>query len=51
MVKTGPRIGEQWVITEGLKPGDKVVLLGNKMIRPNTIVKPIMVVKDSTLNK
>jgi membrane fusion protein (multidrug efflux system) len=51
MVKTGPRIGEQWVITEGLKSGDKVVLLGNKMIRPNTIVKPIMVVKDSTLNK
>jgi membrane fusion protein (multidrug efflux system) len=48
IVKTGPRIGEQWVITEGLNPGDKVLLLGNKMVRPNTIVNPISASQDST---
>jgi membrane fusion protein (multidrug efflux system) len=47
-IKTGPRIGENWVITEGVKAGDRVVLLGTKVIKPNTLVKPIMVVSDTT---
>ena len=28
-VKTGERIGAMWQITEGLKPGDKVVVEGD----------------------
>ncbi len=47
IVQMGPRVGENWVVKEGLAEGDKVVLLGNKMIRVNTIVTPIMVEKDS----
>ncbi len=47
IVQMGPRVGENWVVKEGLAEGDKVVLLGNKMIRVNTIVTPIMVENDS----
>ncbi|OYU96399.1 MAG: efflux transporter periplasmic adaptor subunit [Bacteroidetes bacterium B1(2017)] len=43
IVKTGVRVGENWVITEGLSEGDKVIILGNKMIKPNSVVAPIMV--------
>lgn len=41
-VKTGSRVGSNWVITEGIKPGDKVALVGNALIKPGTVVKPIL---------
>lgn len=41
-VKTGMRIGSNWVITEGLKPGQKVALVGNALIKPNLPVNPIL---------
>jgi membrane fusion protein (multidrug efflux system) len=41
-VKTGARVGSNWIITEGLKPGDKVALLGNAFIKPGSVVKPLM---------
>lgn len=40
-VKTGQRTGSNWVITEGLKPGEKVALIGNAIIKPGIVVKPI----------
>lgn len=49
VVQPGLRIGESWVINEGVKAGDKVMLLGNKMVRPGSRVKPLMVnLTDST---
>lgn len=41
-VKAGQRVGSNWVITDGLKAGDKVALLGNALIKPGIVVKPIM---------
>ncbi len=41
VVAPGLRIGEQWVINDGLKAGDKVLLLGNKLVRPGTRIKPV----------
>jgi membrane fusion protein (multidrug efflux system) len=41
-VKTGARVGSNWVITEGIKAGDKVALVGNAFIKPGTVVKPLM---------
>jgi membrane fusion protein (multidrug efflux system) len=46
-IKVGPRIGEWWVITEGIQPNEKIVLLGNKVVKPNSVVKPIFA--DSTM--
>ncbi len=41
-VTTGARIGSDWVITEGLKPGEKVALVGNAIIKPGMVIKPLM---------
>jgi len=39
-VKVGARVGENWVITEGLKPGQRVALIGNALIDPKVAVVP-----------
>ncbi len=41
-VKTGDRIGEQWLIADGLKPGDTVVVEGVQRARPGSTVKAVM---------
>jgi membrane fusion protein (multidrug efflux system) len=37
-VKVGERVGKDWVITEGLKPGEKVVVQGFMKVREGTPV-------------
>jgi len=39
-VTTGARVGSNWVITSGLKPGEKVALVGNMIIKPGMTIKP-----------
>jgi membrane fusion protein (multidrug efflux system) len=41
-VKTGSRVGELWVIEEGLKPGDRVIVEGQLRVRPGVTVEPRM---------
>lgn len=41
-VKTGVRSGSNWVVTEGLKAGEKVALIGNAIVKPGMIIKPLM---------
>ncbi|HSQ70791.1 MAG TPA: efflux RND transporter periplasmic adaptor subunit [Rubrivivax sp.] len=40
-VKTGDRIGDQWLVTEGLRAGETVVVEGVQKARPGTVVKPV----------
>jgi len=40
-VKPGPKVGSQWVILEGLKPGEAVVVEGAQRLRDGMEVKPI----------
>lgn len=40
-IKTGPRVGEHWIIEQGLKPGDRVVVEGLLSARPGAPVNPI----------
>lgn len=40
-VKPGRRIGSNWVITEGLKPGERVGMVGNAIIQPGKPVVPV----------
>ena len=42
-VTTGDRIGEQWLIESGLKPGELVVVEGVQKARPGSTVKPVPV--------
>ncbi|MEX6689492.1 efflux RND transporter periplasmic adaptor subunit [Danxiaibacter flavus] len=41
-VKAGVRSGSNWVITEGIKPGEKLALVGNTFIKPGMTIKPVM---------
>jgi membrane fusion protein, multidrug efflux system len=40
-VKTGPRVGESWIIEHGLNPGDRVIVEGLLTARPGSVVHPI----------
>ena len=39
-VKAGERVGSQWVIDEGLKPGERVVVEGVQKVREGQMVNP-----------
>lgn len=39
-VSVGDRVGGDWIITEGLKPGDRVVAEGVQKVRPGAQVNP-----------
>jgi RND family efflux transporter MFP subunit len=39
-VKLGDRIGSKWIVTEGLKPGERVVAEGVQQARPGVQVNP-----------
>src|SRR5229473_4912333 len=39
-VKVGDRVGAMWVVTEGLKPGERIVAEGVQKVRPDTQVNP-----------
>jgi membrane fusion protein (multidrug efflux system) len=41
-VKTGSRVGELWVIEQGLQPGDRVIVEGQLRVRPGVTVEPRM---------
>jgi len=40
-VKTGARLGDQWVITEGVKAGERIVIDGLQKARPGMVVKAV----------
>jgi membrane fusion protein (multidrug efflux system) len=39
-VVTGDRVGEMWIVQQGLKPGDRVVVEGLQKVRPGMVVNP-----------
>lgn len=39
-VKVGDRVGEQWIIKEGLQPSDQVIVEGLQKVREGSPVKP-----------
>lgn len=47
-VKTGEQVGHNWVITEGLKKGDRIVLDGMQKVTPG---KPVKIVSEEEMKK
>jgi membrane fusion protein (multidrug efflux system) len=41
-VKTGDMAGEDFIIAEGLKGGERVIVNGLQKARPGTVVKPVL---------
>lgn len=42
-IRTGARIGELWLVEDGLKAGERIVVDGLQKARPGTVVKPVAV--------
>jgi membrane fusion protein (multidrug efflux system) len=42
IIQTGKRVGSNWIIANGLQQGEKVAVIGNAIIKPNLVVKPVM---------
>jgi membrane fusion protein (multidrug efflux system) len=40
-ITTGDRSGESWIVTQGLQPGDRVVVEGQLRLRPGMLVRQI----------
>lgn len=40
-IRTGARIGELWLVEEGLKASERIVVEGLQKARPGTVVKPL----------
>lgn len=40
MLTTSRTVGDNWLVTGGLKPGDKVIVEGAMMLRPGAVVNP-----------
>ena len=48
-VTPGDRVGSDWIITDGLKPGEHVVAEGSEKLRPGVEVKPKPYVPDNAV--
>ena len=40
-VTVGERVGKLWIVSEGLKPGERVVMEGLLKVRDGAAVKPV----------
>ena len=49
IVNPGERIGPLWIIKEGLKPGERVIVEGLQKVRPGMKVEPKAVVKSQEI--
>lgn len=41
VIKAERTVGEDWLVSDGLKPGDRVILEGLQKARPGTPVKAV----------
>jgi membrane fusion protein (multidrug efflux system) len=53
IIKPGKRVGANWIVSAGLKAGDKVAVIGSTIVKPNIVVtpKPIPWSYDSTMRQ
>jgi membrane fusion protein, multidrug efflux system len=41
LIKVGSRVGSNWIVTDGIKEGDKVVIVGSTFLNPTMVVRPV----------
>ena len=46
IIKTDRAIGDQWLVSDGVAPGDKVIVIGIQSVRPGGVVKAHEVTPD-----
>jgi membrane fusion protein (multidrug efflux system) len=40
-VTTAERVGDAWIVTQGLKSGDRIIVEGQLRVRPGMAVNPL----------
>ncbi len=40
LIKVGSRVGSNWIVTDGIKEGDKIVIVGSTFLNPTMVVRP-----------
>jgi membrane fusion protein (multidrug efflux system) len=40
-IETGPKVGDAWIITKGLKAGDRVAIVGTLSLTPNSKIEAV----------
>lgn len=41
IIETGPKVGDGWIIKKGLKAGDRVAVIGNASLTPNSKIEVV----------
>lgn len=41
VIETGPKVGDGWIIKKGLKAGDRVAVIGNASLTPNSKIEVV----------
>jgi membrane fusion protein (multidrug efflux system) len=41
IVETGAKVGDAWIITKGLNEGDRVAVIGNASLTPNSKIEAV----------
>jgi membrane fusion protein (multidrug efflux system) len=41
VIKIGSAVGNKWVVTDGLKAGERVIVEGLQKVQPGMVVKPV----------
>lgn len=41
IIETGPKVGDGWIITKGLKAGDRVAVIGTASLTPNSKIEAV----------
>jgi membrane fusion protein (multidrug efflux system) len=41
LIKVGSRVGSNWIVTNGIKEGDKIVIVGSTFLNPTMVVRPV----------
>ncbi len=42
LIKVGSRVGSNWIVTNGINEGDKIVIVGSTFLNPTMVVRPVM---------
>jgi membrane fusion protein (multidrug efflux system) len=43
VIQTGQRVGNNWIVTQGLKAGDKLAIVGSAVVNPKVAIKPTLI--------
>lgn len=50
-IKATEAVGDQWLVTEGLKKGDRVIVEGTMKVQPGAVVKPVEAKKENEVGE